>query len=95
MVTDSSDDVNKIKFSSLIGQLKWKGVINHLINAFFCKVVSFAVLKIQSVHINTAFFSHVKMKKKSFYTVGECILEDCKYIILPFDLKAHQDEYKQ
>lgn len=94
MVTDSSDDVNTMKVSSLIGYLQWKGVIDHLINAFFCKVVSFAVLKMQSVCINTAFFSNVKMKKKSFYTVGECILEDCKCIILPFDLKAHQDEYK-
>lgn len=64
MVTDSSDDVNTMKVSSLIGYLQWKGVIDHLINAFFCKVVSFAVLKMQSVRINTAFFSNVKMKKK-------------------------------
>lgn len=64
MVTDSSDDVNTMKVSSLIGYLQWKGVIDHLINAFFCKVVSFAVLKMQSVCINTAFFSNVKMKKK-------------------------------
>lgn len=71
MVTDSSDDVNTMKVSSLIGYLQWKGVIDHLINAFFCKVVSFAVLKMQSVRINTAFFSNVKMKKKKAFIQWE------------------------